>query len=78
MKRFWRLPGGLGAKLFVSHLLVALVGTLTMSTAILIVAPVVFGNLSGGVGGKAPPVVRAFGQALLYSLLVAGLAATVA
>jgi len=73
VKRLWRLPGGLGAKLFVSHFLVALVGALTMFTAILIVAPVVFGNLSGGVSP-----VRAFGQALLYSLLVAGLAATAA
>ena len=75
MKRLWRPPGGLGAKLFVSHFLVALVGALTMFTAILVVAPVVFGNLSGGTGGAVSPV-RAFGQALLYSLLVAVLAAT--
>ena len=73
MKRLWRPPGGLGAKLFVSHFLVALVGALTMSTAILVVAPLVFGNLSSG---EAVSPVRAFGQALLYSLLVAVLAAT--
>ncbi|HEX2742332.1 MAG TPA: HAMP domain-containing sensor histidine kinase [Rubrobacter sp.] len=73
MKRLWRPPGGLGAKLFVSHFLVALVGALTMFTVILVVAPLVFGNLSGG---EAVSPVRAFGQALLYSLLVAVLAAT--
>jgi signal transduction histidine kinase len=78
MKRPWRVPRGLGAKLFVSHFLVALVGALTMLTVILLVAPVVFGNLAGGMGEAVASVVRAFGQTILYSLLMAGLAATAA
>jgi signal transduction histidine kinase len=72
------MPRGLGAKLFISHFLVALVGALTLLTAILLIAPVVFGSLAGGMEEAMNSVVRAFGQTLLYSLLAAGLAATAA
>jgi signal transduction histidine kinase len=75
MKRLQRLPRGLGAKLFVSHFLVALVGALTLLTAILVIVPVVFENLTGGTGEVMSSVARVLGQTLLYSLLVAGLAA---
>lgn len=78
MKLAQRMPRGLGAKLFISHFLVALVGALTLLTAILLIAPVVFGSLAGGIEEAMNPVVRAFGQTLLYSLLAAGLAATAA
>ena len=66
-------PRGLRTKLFLSHFLVALVGTLTLFTAIVFAAPIIFGSLL-----KEPVdrVVLAFGQTLLYSLLVAGLVAT--
>lgn len=70
-----RLPRGLRSKLFLSHFLVALVGALTLLTAIVLIAPIIFGNL---VGEVMDSVGRAFGQTLLYSLLAAGLAATVA
>ena len=78
MKLPRRMPRGLGAKLFISHFLVALVGALTLLTAILLIAPVVFGSLAGGMEEAMNSVVRAFGQTLLYSLLAAGLAATAA
>ena len=78
MKLPQRMPRGLGAKLFISHFLVALVGALTLLTAILLIAPVVFGSLAGGMEEAMNSVVRAFGQTLLYSLLAAGLAATAA
>jgi two-component system sensor histidine kinase BaeS len=78
MKRLRRLPRGLGAKLFISHLLVALVGALTLLSAILVIVPVVFGNLAGGTGEVVGSVAQVFGRTLLYSLLFAGLAAAVA
>ena len=78
MKRLRRIPRGLGAKLFVSHFLVALMGALTLLTAILVIVPVVFGSLAGGTGEATGSVARLLGQTLLYSLLFAGLAATVA
>ena len=78
MKRPGNMPRGLGAKLFISHFLVALMGALTLLTAILVIAPFVFGSLAGGMDGAMGSVVRIFGQTLLYSLLVAGLVATVA
>ena len=78
MKRLRRTPRGLGAKLFISHFLVALAGALTLLTAILVMVPVVFGNLTGGMEEVMGSMVRVFGQTLLYSLLVAGLAATAA
>lgn len=74
MKRFGNIPRGLGAKLFVSHFLVALMGALTLLTAILVVVPYVFGNLAGGTGEAMGSVARLLGRTLLYSLLVAGLA----
>ncbi len=77
MKPRRRPPRGLGAKLFISHFLVALVGALTLLTAILVMVPVVFGNLTGEMAEVMDSVVRVFGQTLLYSLLVAGLAAAV-
>src|SRR5919107_1097230 len=78
MKRLRGIPRGLGAKLFISHFLVALVGALTLLTAILLIAPVVFGSLAGGMEEAMNSAVRAFGQTLLYSLLAAGLVATAA
>jgi two-component system sensor histidine kinase BaeS len=75
MKR--RLARTLGAKLFVSHFLVALMGALTMFTAILVIVPFVFGNLAGGTGEAMGSVARLLGQTLLYSLLVAGLAGAI-
>ena len=81
MKLFWRnqrLPRGLGARLFVSHFLVALVAALTMLTAVLVAAPFVLGGVVGGVtgGGTTDLLARTLGEALFISLLVAGLAAT--
>jgi signal transduction histidine kinase len=78
MKLPQRMPRGLGAKLFISHFLVALVGALTLLTAFLLIAPVVFGSLAGGMEEAMNSAVRAFGQTLLYSLLAAGLVATAA
>jgi two-component system sensor histidine kinase BaeS len=83
-----RFFSGLRAKLFASHALVALVGTLTFLAAVSIIAPLIFGNLMaemaggsrmanmGDMGGMMESVSRAFGRTLLYSLLVAALAAT--
>jgi signal transduction histidine kinase len=81
VKLFWRnqrLPRGLGARLFVSHFLVALVAALTMLTAVLVAAPFVLGGVVGGVtgGGTTDLLARTLGEALFISLLVAGLAAT--
>lgn len=67
MKRSGR-SGGLGSRLFVSHFLVAAVVALTVLTAVLLVAPLFLGNATGGAGWSP-------GQALLLSLLVAGVAA---
>jgi histidine kinase len=79
---------GLRAKLFASHALVALVGTLTFLVAVSIIAPLIFGNLMDGMmgasrmmdmgdmGGMMESVSQAFGRTLLYSLLVAALMAT--
>jgi two-component system sensor histidine kinase BaeS len=78
MKRLRRLPRGLGAKLFISHFLVALLGALTLLTAILVIVPVVFGNLAGGRGEVVGSGAQVFGRTLLYSLLFAGPAAVVA
>ena len=68
-----RLPHGLGARLFVSHFLVALVAALTMLTAVLVVAPFVLGGVAGG--GTTDLLARTLGETLFLSLLVAGLAA---
>ena len=79
---------GLRAKLFASHALVALVGTLTFLVAVSIIAPLIFGNLMtgmmgqrrmmgmGDMGGMMESVSQAFGRTLLYSLLLAALMAT--
>jgi signal transduction histidine kinase len=77
IKRPRRLSRGLGARLFISHFLVALVGALTTLTVTFILAPVVFGRLAGWPEGAAA-FGRFFGPSLLYSLLLAGLAATAA
>jgi two-component system sensor histidine kinase BaeS len=77
IKRPRRPPRGLGARLFISHFLVALVGALTTLTVIFILVPVVFGRLAGGPEGTAA-FGRFFAPSLLYSLLLAGLAATAA
>jgi signal transduction histidine kinase len=76
VKLLWRnqrLPRGLGARLFVSHFLVALVAALTMLTAVLVAAPFVFGGVAGG--GTTDLLARTLGEVLFISLLVAGLAA---
>lgn len=79
MRRLVRRPRGLsrglGARLFLSHFLVALVGAITTLTAAFILVPVV--RLAGGAEGAAV-FGRVFEPSLLYSLLLAGLAATVA
>ncbi len=80
-KRPRRLPRGLGAKLFLSHFLVVLIAVLTLLMAVLVLAPIIFGRafepalLSGGANDT---VAEAFEQTLLYSLLAAGVVATVA
>jgi two-component system sensor histidine kinase BaeS len=77
---------GLGPKLFASHMLVTLAGTITLLIAVSILAPVIFGGLVGGsmapshemsMGAMMELVARAFERTLLYSLSVAALAATV-
>jgi two-component system sensor histidine kinase BaeS len=76
VKLLWRnqrLPRGLGARLFVSHFLVALVAALTMLTAVLVAAPFVLGGVADG--GTTDLLARTLGEALFISLLVAGLAA---
>ena len=80
-KRPRPLPRGLGAKLFLSHFLVVLIAVLTLLMAVLVLAPIIFGRafepalLSGGANDT---VAEAFEQTLLYSLLAAGVVATVA
>ena len=81
MKLLWRNqrpPRGLGARLFISHFLVALVAALTMLTAVLVAAPFVLGGVVGGVTGEGTRdlLARTLGEALFISLLVAGVAAT--
>ena len=76
MKLLWRnqrLPRGLGARLFISHFLVALVAALTMLTAVLVATPIVLGGVTGG--GTTDLLARTLGEVLFISLLVAGLAA---
>lgn len=95
MKLVRRMSRSLGAKLFVSHFLVALIVTLTLLTTLYLIAPVIFGRLMSAMmesmpgmmeagGGMMRPadmermtgsVGRAFGLTLLYSLIVAGIAA---
>jgi len=79
-KRSRRLPRGLGAKLFLSHFLVVLVAVLTLLMAVLIIAPIIFGAFEPALllGGTDDTPAEAFGQTLLYSLLAAGVVATVA
>lgn len=75
---------GLLPRLFASHLVVALVGTLTFLVAVSVVAPLLFGNLMQGpmgpshmmsMGQMMDSVFRAFARTLLYSLAVAAVAA---
>jgi two-component system sensor histidine kinase BaeS len=79
-KRSHRLPSGLGAKLFLSHFLVVLVAVLTLLMAVLIIAPIIFGHFEPALllGGADDTPAEEFGQTLLYSLLVAGVVATMA
>ena len=84
-----RSSRSLGARLFVSHFLVALVAAFTLLAALYLIAPVIFGRLMGGMmgsGGMMRPsemegmmgsVGRAFGLTLLYSLLASGAVAAV-
>ena len=79
-----RSSRSLGARLFVSHFLVALVAAFALLAALYLIAPVIFGRLMGGMmgsggmmrpsqmGGMMGSVGRAFGLTLLYSLLVSG------
>jgi signal transduction histidine kinase len=81
VKLLWRnhrLPRGLGARLFISHFLVALVAALTMLTAVLVAAAFVLGSVVGGVTGEGTTdlLARTMGEVLFISLLVAGVAAT--
>lgn len=76
----------LGNRLFLSHFLVVLVGMFTLLAAILVIAPLIFGNLMstmmgggqmmGDMSGMMGSVSGAFGRTILYSLLIAGLVAT--
>lgn len=77
---------GLGPKLFASHMLVTLVGTVTFLVAVSLLAPLIFGGLMAGpmapshemaMGQMMGLVARAFERTLLYSLLAAALAAAV-
>jgi signal transduction histidine kinase len=80
-KRPRRLPRGLGAKLFLSHFLVVLVAVLTLLMAVLVIAPIIFGRTFEPallLGGADDTLAEAFEQTLLYSLLAAGVVATVA
>ena len=80
-KRLRRLPRGLGAKLFLSHFLVVLVAVLTLLMAVLIIAPIILDHTFEPallLGGTNDTPVEEFGQTLLYSLLAAGVVATVA
>jgi len=81
-RRTW----GLGPKLFASHILVTLVGTITFLVAVSVLAPLIFGGLTAGsmvpshemsMGEMMGLVARAFERTLLYSLLAAALAAAV-
>lgn len=75
---------GLGPKLFLSHMLVTLVGTVTLLSAALLLAPAIFGDLMGG--QMAPTermsmlevneiVTGSFLRTLVYSLSLAALTA---
>ena len=80
-KRPRRLPRGLGAKLFLSHFLVVLVAVLTLLMAVLVIAPIIFGRTFEPallLGGADDTLAEAFEQTLHYSLLAAGVVATVA
>ncbi|HET7271450.1 MAG TPA: ATP-binding protein [Rubrobacter sp.] len=81
-----RRPPGLGSKLFASHVLVTLVGTITFLIAVSILAPIIFGGLMAGsmapshemaMGEMMSLVASAFERTLLYSLFAAALAAAV-
>lgn len=87
-KSIRRISRSLGAKLFISHFLVALIVAFTLLAALYLIAPVIFGRLMRGMmdsgtgmmqpsdmGGMMGSVGRAFGLTLLYSLLVAGVVA---
>jgi len=81
VKLLWRNqrpPRGLGARLFISHFLVALVAALTMLTADLVAAPFVLGGVVGRVTGEDTTdlLARTLAEALFISLLMAGVAAT--
>ena len=65
------MPRGLGARLLVSHFLVGAVVALTVLMAVVLVAPFFLGSLVGEAGSA----MRTPGQALLLSLLAAGVVA---
>jgi signal transduction histidine kinase len=86
MKESRRRTWSLGPKLFASHMLVTVVGTITFLVAVSILAPFIFGGLTAGpmapshemsMGEMMGLVARAFERTLLYSLLAAALAAAV-
>ncbi|HZC84107.1 MAG TPA: ATP-binding protein, partial [Rubrobacter sp.] len=81
IKRPRRPPHGLGAKLFLSHFLVFLVAVLTLLMVVLAIAPIIFRRTFEPallLGGVDDTLAEAFEQTLLYSLLAAGVVATVA
>lgn len=86
MNPFRRVPASLRTKLLISHFLVALVGSITFFIAVSVLAPLLFGNLMGGVMNPGHLMTMeemmelvwpAFGQTTFYSLLAAALAAVV-
>lgn len=90
MIRRHRLFSGLRAKLFASHSLVAFVGTVTFLVAVFVTARLIFSSLMSGMmgsagmmgmddmGGMMGSVNLAFGRTLLYSLIIAAVAAMIA
>jgi len=85
-----RIRGGLRGKLFLAHLLVIVVGMVTLFAATLSIAPTLFDRLMGGMmgpgassvggmmAGMAETTTQAFRSAMLQALLLSAGAATLA
>jgi methyl-accepting chemotaxis protein len=85
-----RIGGGLRGKLFLAHLLVIVVGVVTLFVSTLGIAPTLFDRLMGGMmepgastmggmmGGMAETTAQAFRAAMLQALLLSAGAATLA
>ena len=85
----WRIRGGLRVKIFLAHLLVIVVGMVTLLAATLSIAPMLFDRLMGGMMGSdasaggmmtgmAETTTQAFRSAMLQALLLSAGAATLA